>query len=147
MINEINEQLKNAMRNNDTNKKATLRMLKANITLKSKELMIPEDQLDNNVILSSIEKVLKIYREELESVHKYAPDEAKINNLNESILFLESFLPEQLTTEQVIAIVNSAVEEMSNFGLIMKYLSKELKGKADMKMVKQLVDITIKEKK
>ena len=140
MYNQINNQIKLAMKIKDKSKLSVLRILKADIIMKAKELRISEDKLNKNILLSVIEKTLKKYKEEL----SFVKDEVKIAELNDAIELLESYLPEKLSIDELKDIINKVVENVGNsgncIGETMKVLSKELKGKADMKEVKKLVD-------
>jgi len=146
MYNKINEQIKLAMKTKDTNKLSVLRILKADIITKAKELRISEDKLDQNVIIAVTEKTLKKYKEEL----SFVKDNVKIVELNDAIKLLESYLPEKLSIDEVKSIINRVVENINNvgnsIGEVMKVLSKELKGKTDMKEVKKLVDECFKKR-
>jgi len=147
MYNKINEQIKLAMKAKDTNKLSVLRILKSDIITKAKELRVSEDKLDQNIIIAVTEKTLKKYKEEL----SFVKDEVKIVELNDAIKLLESYLPEKLSIDEVKSIISKVVESTSNtgnsIGEAMKVLSKELKGKADMKEVKKLVDEYFKNNK
>ena len=140
MYNQINNQIKLAMKIKDKSKLSVLRILKADIIMKAKELRISEDKLDQNVIIAVTEKTLKKYKEEL----SFVKDEVKIVELKYAIELLESYLPEKLSINELKDIINKVVENVGNsgncIGETMKVLSKELKGKADMKEVKKLVD-------
>ena len=140
MYNQINEQIRLAMKVKDVNKLSVLRILKSDIITKAKELRVSEDKLDQNIIIAVTEKTLKKYKEEL----SFVKDELKIVELNNAIKLLESYLPEKLSVDELKDIVFKVVENTSNIGNsigeAMKVLSKELKGKADMKEVKKLVD-------
>jgi len=140
MYKQINEQIKSAMKAKDTNKLSVLRILKADIITKAKELRVSEDKLEQNVIIAVTEKTLKKYKEEL----SFVKDEVKIVELKDAIKLLESYLPEKLSIDEVKDIVNKVIESVgnvrNNIGETMKILSKELKGRADMKEVKKLVD-------
>jgi len=143
MYNKINEQIISSMKAKDTNKLSVLRILKSDIITKAKELRVSEDKLEKNILLSVIEKTLKKYKEEL----SFVKDEVKIVELKYAIELLESYLPEKLSIDELNDIINKAIENVENsgnsvnsVGEIMKVLSKELKGKADMKEVKKLVD-------
>ena len=146
MYNKINEQIISAMKAKDVNKLSVLRILKSDIIMKAKELRVSEDKLDQNILLSVIDKTLKKYKEEL----SFVKDEVKIVELNYAIELLESYLPEKLSIDELKDIVFKVVENTSNIGNsigeAMKVLSKELKGKADMKEVKKLVDGYFKSK-
>jgi len=140
MYNKINEQIKLAMKAKDTNKLSVLRILKSDIITKAKELRVLEDKLEQNVIITVTEKTLKKYKEEL----SFVKDEVKIIELKDAIELLESYLPEKLSIDEVKNIISNVVDNVGNvgnsIGEVMKVLSKELKGKADMKEVKRLVD-------
>jgi len=140
MYNKINEQIKLAMKTKDTNKLSVLRILKSDIITKTKELRVSEDKLEQNVIIAVTEKTLKKYKEEL----SFVKNEIKIVELNDAIKLLESYLPEKLSIDELNDIINKVVESVgssrNSIGEAMKVLSKELKGKADMKEVKRLVD-------
>ena len=146
MYNKINEQIKLAMKAKDTNKLSVLRILKSDIITKAKELRVSEDKLEQNVIITVTEKTLKKYKEEL----SFIKDEVKIIELKSAIELLESYLPDKLNIDEVKSIISKIAENTSNtgnsIGEAMKVLSKELKGKADMKEVKKLVDGYFKSK-
>lgn len=64
-----------------------------------------------------------------------------IDKQEEEEKILLSYLPKQLTHDELVAYVNEAIEK-AKAGIIkneMQYLSPELKGKANMKEVAQLV--------
>jgi len=147
MYNKINEQIKSAMKAKDVNKLSVLRILKSDIITKAKELRMSEDKLEKNVIIDVTEKTLKKYKEEL----SFIKDEVKIVELKDAIKLLESYLPEKLSVDEVKNIISKVVGSVSksgnSIGETMKILSKELKGKADMKEVKGLVDECFKNSK
>ena len=140
MYNKINEQIKLAMKAKDINKLSVLRIIKSDIITKAKELRVLEDKLDQNTLIAVTEKTLKKYKEEL----SFVKDEIKIIELNDAIKLLESYLPEKLSIDEVKSVISKVIESVgnvgNNIGEAMKILSKELKGKADMKEVKKLVD-------
>ena len=140
MYNKINEQIKSAMKAKDINKLSVLRILKADIIIKAKELRVSENKLEQNIIIAVTEKTLKKYKEEL----SFVKDEVKIIELKYAIELLESYLPKKLSIDELKDIVFKVIEGVGNvdnsIGETMKILSKELKGKADMKEVKKLVD-------
>jgi len=140
MYNQINEQIISAMKTKDINKLSVLRILKSDIITEAKELRVLEDKLEQNVIIAVTEKTLKKYKEEL----SFVKDEEKIAELKIAIKLLESYLPEKLSIDEVKSIISNVVESVgnvgNNIGEAMKVLSKELKGKVDMKEVKKLVD-------
>lgn len=125
MYNQINEQIKKAMKAKDKNKLSVLRILKADIIVKAKELRVSEDKLSKDILITVIEKTLKKYKEEL----TFVKNEVKIIELNYAIVLLESYLPEKLSIDELKDVINKVVESVSNagnnIGMAMKVLSKE----------------------
>lgn len=99
-------------------------------------------ELSDDEIVVLIQKQIKQSKETLDFAKK-SNNDAVIEKCNNEIAILTSFLPEMMTTEEVLEIIaeiRSRVEPIkSNKGKYMKELSK-LKGKTDMKSVSQLVD-------
>jgi len=147
MYNQINTQIKEAMKAKDKSKLSVLRILKSDIIVKAKELRMSEDKLSKDILISVIEKTLKKYKEEL----SFVKDKEKIIVLNYAIKLLESYLPEKLSIDEIKDVIIKVVKDVSNsgnnIGEAMKILSKELKGKADMKEVKKMVDEYFKNNK
>ncbi len=135
LVGRIKEDLTLAMKNGDKEKLSALRLLKADITNKSKELKIAEDTITDEVAIGLTKKLVNRYREELEWNEKEA---ASINNCIE---FLSTYLPIQLSAKELGAIISEVVAEGSSFGLIMKAVKERVAGRADMgvaaKMVKE----------
>ena len=67
-----------------------------------------------------------------------------IEQANEEIKILEKYLPEQLSSEEVIQIIDDAFNTLNptsakDMGLIMKEVTPKLKGKCDMSMVSSII--------
>lgn len=76
----------------------------------------------------------------LDNMKDYIADcEYKINVYSE-------FLPKQMNADEINALIKTAIEGMSgpvNKGMIMKVLMPQVKGKADGKLVSELVDAAV----
>lgn len=69
-----------------------------------------------------------------------------LDDCERKIVLYSEFLPKQMTAVEIQAIIDAIVEPMGNSlnkGLIMKELMPKVKGKADGKLVSELVDKTI----
>lgn len=136
MINQIKADMKQAMKDKNKVKLSTLRMLIT--TLDNERIKLKVEELSEDAILTCINRNLKQLDQEIESV-KNAGRELGTQLEQKEVLM--SYLPKQLTEEEVTLIVRQAVIEVKsegeNFGGVMKRLS-GLKGQADMKLVSKI---------
>jgi uncharacterized protein YqeY len=130
---KVHEDLITALKSGRTQDVSALRMLKADITYRSKEVKI--NALPDSEVIALVGTRIKKYREEL----KYLTDPSKVSAAEHAITLLEAYLPQQLTLEEIEAAVVTVTTEERNFGKAMKILSGRLRGLADMKVVSLLV--------
>lgn len=141
MIEKINEELKNAMKNKDTFKLSVLRMLKSALQL---EGIAKKHELGDEEVLNVIKKQVKLRKDSLEEYQKYNKLD-EVASLEEEIKILSIYLPEELSEEDIVKLVNKAIEDvkptsMKDMGLVMKAMNELLVGKnADMSLVSKLV--------
>lgn len=137
---QLQADLKTAMKNKDKNRKSTITLIRAAI------LQIEKDQkvvLDDEEILGIIAKQLKQRRDGLTEFEKAQRDDL-IQQALEEIEIIESYLPTQLTIDQIRVIVNETIQEtgavdVKDMGKIMSALMPKIKGRADGKLVNQVV--------
>lgn len=129
-----------ALKEKDTVKNGVITMLLSGMTYLKKEV---GRELTDEECLSVIQKELKQVRESLEMA-KDREDTA--NELKAQIAILESYLPAQMSAEEIQTAVKGIVDGLGleltvkNKGAIMKNVMAQLKGKADGKMITQAVD-------
>jgi uncharacterized protein len=138
----INDDIKNAMLARDPEKLEALRAIKAALLLeKTKEGTTGE--IPESVELTLLQKLVKQRRE---SADIYAAanreDLAKIECFEASII--EKYLPQQMGEEELTEkirqiIVQTQATSIKDMGKVMGAASKELAGKADNKMVSEIV--------
>lgn len=138
----INDDIKNAMLARDPEKLEALRAIKAALLLeKTKEGTTGE--IPESVELTLLQKLVKQRRE---SADIYAAanreDLAKIERFEASII--EKYLPQQMGEEELTEkirqiIVQTQATSIKDMGKVMGAASKELAGKADNKMVSEIV--------
>ena len=130
----------NALKTKDAVKNKVITMLLSGITYKQKEL---GRELTEQECLDVISKELK---QEIEALDMSQGREDKVAELQAEIEILESYLPKQLSAEEVAAKVAELVAAaglepiVKNKGMIMKTVMAELKGKADGKVIGAAVD-------
>ena len=139
--NLISEDIKKAMLAREVDKLAALRSVKAAILLEASK--DGSSEISDDIALKIIIKLVKqrkdsaqIYKEQ--NRHDLESDELK------QLEYLELYLPEQLSKEKIEIIitkiiVNVNASSMKDMGRVMGLASKELGGKADGKLIAQIV--------
>jgi hypothetical protein len=136
----LNVAMKEAMKAKETLRLSTIRLIRS--AIKNREIEVREELDDPAVIdiLSSLVKQRKesaqVYREN-ERLDLAAKEEAELE-------ILQEFLPEQLSEEEVLAMIEAAIAETGaasarDMGRVMKIVSVRTKGRADGKRVSDLV--------
>jgi uncharacterized protein len=136
MINKIKNDMKEAMKNKEKVKLSTLRMLLS--TLENERIKLQVEELSNDDVITCINRNLKQLEQEIESLVNAS---RSIDSQLEQKQVLVSYLPEQLTEDEIRKEVAHAVNLVAKGEIKnpMQYLSQKLKGKADMKLVSQIV--------
>lgn len=140
MRERILEDLKTAMKNQDKEKLAVIRMVKGAITL---EEINTKKELSDDEVINIISKQIKTRKESIEDF-KRGNREDLIKQTENEIEILNKYMPEQLSKEEVKDIIDSIFMElkptsMSDMGSIMKEAKTKLNGKADMSEVSKII--------
>jgi uncharacterized protein YqeY len=137
---KLDEDLKSAMRAKDSLRMNTVRGLKSAVKYREIELMKP---LDDAGILGVIATEIKRRRDSVEQYR--AGNRADLADKEDAeIKILQEFLPQQLTPAEVEAKVVEAIAKVGaqgpkDMGAVMKALLPEVQGRADGKVVSELV--------
>lgn len=134
------EDLKTAMREKDVLRKDMLQIIRAGILQVEKDSRLAVDEA---MIFDIIGKE---YKKRVETVHELqnsGRQDIIDKNLAEMAI-IETYMPKQLTDseiEQLVrdAIATSGARAARDMGLVMKVLMPEVKGRADGKLVNQIV--------
>lgn len=140
MKERILEDLKNAMKSQDKQKLAVIRMVKGAISL---EEINSKKELTDDDIVGIIAKQIKTRKESIIDFEKGNRQDL-VDQTNEEIKILEEYMPEQLSAEEIEEVISTIINDinptgMSDMGKIMKEASTKLKGKADMSFVSSLI--------
>ncbi len=137
---DIQKDLKEAMKAGDSDKVAVLRMLSA--SLKNRQIEKGKDaELAEEEVMQVLSKEAKKRKEAVEAFEKGGRPELAENEKKE-LAIIESYLPKQMSREEVVAAVEkilAGIEDKSNAGIVMKAVMGELKGKADGKLISEIV--------
>jgi len=137
---QINDQIKQAMKAGDKARVKILRMLTA--AIKQKEID-ERCELDDAGVLAIIDKQVKQRRESIEQYR--AGDRADLADAEQAeIDVLTEFLPEPLDDSELAGLIDQAIADtgaasMADMGKVMGRLKPKVQGRADMKQVSAAV--------
>lgn len=140
LLDKITKDMIDSMKNKDTLKLATLRMLKGAVDL---ERINKRKELVDEEIIGVIEKQIKTRKESIVEFEKGNRFDL-VDKTNEEIKILSSYMPEALSEEEVNKIIDEAMTKLnaskiSDMGNVMKEVSPLLRGKADMALVSSII--------
>lgn len=134
------DELKTAMKEKDTVKKDVIQVVRAGILQVEKDNKVT---LDDDGVIEVISRELKKRKEVLPDYERSGRED-KVLEINRQIEILNSYLPEQLSEAElekelsdIITSVNAT--SMKDMGVVMKKASVSLKGRADGKVINEMV--------
>ena len=137
---QLNEDIKQAMKAREPDRLATLRLVSA--ALKQKEVDERIELADADV-LAILEKMIKQRRESIAQFEKAARQDLADKEQAE-IAVLEGYLPQKLSDAEIQKEINSVISEtgargVKDMGKVMAILKPRLAGRADIGAVSGLV--------
>ncbi|WP_242394632.1 GatB/YqeY domain-containing protein [Anaeromyxobacter oryzisoli] len=137
---QLDQDLKAAMREKDALKLSVVRMLKSAVKYREIELMKP---LDDAGVLGVIASEVKRRRDSVEQ-YKAGGRQDLADKEEAEIKILQTWLPQQLTEEELRAKVDAAIAQTNakgpkDMGAVMKALMPEVQGRAEGKTVSDMV--------
>ncbi len=137
---QLDADLKDAMRSRDRVRTTVIRQIKATVT---NEEFRGSGEFDDDKIQEIVGRLVRQHRESIEMFDKgNRPDLKEIEESELRVLL--SYLPEQMSPEQILSLAKQAAEEVgargpSDKGKVMGKLMPQLKGKAEGAVVNQVV--------
>ena len=150
VLSNLSEEIKNAMREKDSLKLESLRAIKSALIL-AQTASGADDNLNEEASIKLLQRLVK-QRKESALIYKEQgrndladPEEAQAK-------IIASFLPEQLSEEEVIKIVlevisQTGAEGIKDMGKVMGITSKKLAGKAEGRLIADIVKKKLSSKK
>jgi uncharacterized protein YqeY len=134
------EEMKQAMKSNDKLRLSTIRMIRS--ASKNKEIELRKKLEDEDVV-----KVIQaMVRKGEESVEQFQTGGRMdlVEKEKKEIEILKSFLPQPLSQEEILKIIDQSIQEtqassLKDIGKVMKSVMPKIGGKADGKLINQLV--------
>jgi uncharacterized protein YqeY len=140
LLPQLDADLKAAMKASESLKVSVLRMAKSALKYRQIE---KGDALTDEDILSVLSGLSKQRRESIEQFSKGGREDLAEQERQE-LSMLQSYLPQQLTPEEIDRIIVEAIRETSaagikDMGKVMRIIIPRMKGAADGKVVSQRV--------
>ena len=140
MIEKLEKDMIEAMKNKEKDRLTVIRMVKA--ALKQEQIDHKKD-INDDLLIDVVTKQIKMRKDSISEFEKGNRKDL-IEKTEEEIKVLENYLPEQLSMEEVIKIIDEIMDEVKpesskDMGKVMKEAQAKLKGKTDMKEVSSII--------
>ncbi|MBN8191009.1 GatB/YqeY domain-containing protein [Bacillus sp. NTK074B] len=141
LLNRLNDDMKQAMKNKEKEKLSVIRMLKA--SLQNEAIKHGKQELSEDEELTVLSREVKQRKDSLQEFQN-AGREDLVEKIQTELTYVEIYMPKQLSEEEVSAIVQETVTEVgatskADMGKVMGAIMPKLKGKADGALVNKLV--------
>ena len=141
LLERLNNDMKQAMKNKEKDKLSVIRMLKA--ALQNEAIKLGNKELTEDEELTVLSRESKQRKDSLQEFSN-AGREDLVEKIRTEIKYVELYMPQQLTEEEVTNIVKETIESIgatskADMGKVMGALMPKVKGKADGALVNKLV--------
>jgi uncharacterized protein YqeY len=138
--NRLDEELKAAMRSSDAMRRDSLRMVLAAVQKAEKE---GKHELADDEMLGILTRELKVRRESVDTFRAGGREDL-VAKEEAAIAVVSEFMPQPLSETELTALVWQAIAETGaatprDMGKVMGWISPKTRGRADGKVVSQLV--------
>ncbi|MGB8658474.1 MAG: GatB/YqeY domain-containing protein [Candidatus Zixiibacteriota bacterium] len=136
----LDQDMRNALKSKDSLRLGVLRMLKSEIRYKEIE---KRADLSDDEVISVLSSSVKKHKDSIEAFDKGGREDL-VSREKAELEMIEAYLPEQLTEEELSGAIHQAIVEANasgpaDLGKVMRSVMLKVKGKAEGKLVTQLV--------
>lgn len=140
LLERLNSDMKQAMKDKAKTKLNVIRMVKS--SLQNEKIQLGRD-LNDDEVLTIVNRELKQRKDSLHEFEKAGRDDLA-EAVKEEITILVDYLPEQLSEEEILTIVKETIAEVgasskADMGKVMGAIMPKVKGKADGSLINKLV--------
>ena len=140
MVEQLEKDMIEAMKNHEKERLTVIRMVKA--ALKQEEID-HKKEINDDLLIDVVNKQIKMRKDSIQEFEKGNRTDL-VEQTQKEIDILLKYLPEQLSKEDVLKVINDLFDELKpdgqkDMGMVMKEAQAKLKGKADMKEVSTLI--------
>ncbi|MBT2695011.1 GatB/YqeY domain-containing protein [Bacillus sp. ISL-55] len=141
LLERLNNDMKQAMKNKEKDRLTTIRMVKA--SLQNEAIKFGKQELSEEEELTVLSREVKQRKDSLQEFEK-AGRQDLVEKIQNELKHVEIYMPQQLSEEEVTEIVKEAIAETgaaskADMGRVMAVLMPKVKGKADGSLVNKLV--------
>lgn len=141
LLERLNQDMKQAMKNKDKDKLSVIRMVKA--SLQNEAIKQNKNELSEEEELTVLSRELKQRKDSLQEFEN-ADRSDLVDKVQAEIVIVNEYMPEQLSEEEVLDIVKETISETgatskAEMGKVMAAIMPKVKGKADGSMINKLV--------
>lgn len=138
---QIKEGVKDAMIKKETVRLTVLRGILAAFTNEIIAKKIKGNEMPDEEAIAVMRRLVKQRKDSIEQFTKGGREDL-VKNEQEEMAIIEKFLPQMMSKEEITKFVEAKIGEAdkSKFGQFMGSIMKELKGKADGMIVKEVVE-------
>ncbi|MCX8116730.1 MAG: GatB/YqeY domain-containing protein [Desulfobacterota bacterium] len=137
---KITEEMKQAMRANDKVRLSAIRMIRS--SLKNKEIELRR-RLEDEEVIKVIQGMVRKAEESIEQFQAGGRTDL-VEKERAEIEVMKSFLPQPMSREELLKVIDETIREtqassVKDMGKVMKAVMPKLGGRADGKVINQLV--------
>ncbi len=140
MVEKLKQDMIDAMKNKEKERLTVIRMVKAAM---DQEHIDRKKEINDDLLIDVVNKQIKMRKDAIVEFEKAGRSDLIQKNQSE-IDMLMAYLPEQLSLEEVVKIIDEIFAEVKpesqkDMGKVMKEATARLKGKTDMKEVSNII--------
>lgn len=140
MVEKLKQDMIEAMKNKEKERLTVIRMVKAAM---DQEHIDRKREINDELLIDVVNKQIKMRKDSIAEFDKAGRTDLSEKTQNE-VDMLMAYLPEQLSSEEVVKIIDEIFAEVKpegqkDMGKVMKEATAKLKGKADMKEVSNII--------
>ena len=140
MVEKLKQDMVEAMKNKEKERLTVIRMVKAAM---DQEHIDRKREINDELLIDVVNKQIKMRKDSIAEFDKAGRTDLSEKTQSE-VDMLMAYLPEQLSSEEVVKIIDEIFAEVKpegqkDMGKVMKEATAKLKGKADMKEVSNII--------
>ena len=140
MVEKLKQDMIAAMKAKDKDRLTTIRMIKGDL---DKEHIDKKREINDDLLIEVVNRGIKQRKDSIVEFEKGGRDDL-IQKTQAELEILQSYLPAQLSEEEIVSIIYEAFQIVNpegprDMGKIMKEVQPKLKGRADMKEVSEII--------
>ena len=140
MVEKLKQDMIDAMKAKDKDRLTTIRMIKGDL---DKEHIDKKREINDELLIEVVTRGIKQRKASISEFEKGNRSDL-IEKTQSEIDILQNYLPEQLSEDEVITIIDEAIslihpEGVRDMGKVMKEVTPKVKGRTDMKKVSEII--------